>query len=113
MENFIDSDNDTKSKESRAEYKRRRDREINDLQSVLKKPEGRRFVYKMLSECGVFRASFSLNSMQTAFNEGKRDIGLALLRELDEAEPHAYTQMLTEHFSELKSKKLKDKTEDL
>ena len=45
--------------------------------------------------------------MQSAFNEGRRDIGIMLLKLLDEAEPQAYSQMLAEHFSELKSKKPK------
>lgn len=106
-DNFYDTEIESKNKETLKEYTRRRDREIDDLKVVLKKPEGRRFVYKMLSECGVFKASFSINSMQTAFQEGRRDIGLALLKSLDEAEPQAYSQMLTEHFSELKSKKPK------
>ena len=106
-DNFYTDDIETKNKESKQEYSRRKDREIDDLKTVLKKPEGRRFVYKILSECGVFKASFSLNSMQTAFQEGRRDIGIALLKMLDEAEPQAYSQMLTEHFSELKSKKPK------
>jgi hypothetical protein len=107
LDNFYDSEIETKNKESKKEYKLRRDRETDDLRVVLKKPEGRRFVYKVLCECGVFKASFTLNSMQSAFNEGRRDIGLALLKLLDEAEPNAYSQMLTEHFSELKSKKPK------
>ena len=108
MGDFYDTDIEKKNKESLKEFTRRKDRETDDLKVVLKKPEGRRFVYKMLNECGVFKASFTLNSMQTAFNEGKRDIGLALLADLDKAEPQAYSQMLTEHFSELKSKKPKE-----
>jgi hypothetical protein len=106
-ENFYSDAIDNKNKESRVEYRRRKDRELDDLKTVLKKPEGRRVIYKILCECGVFKASFSMNSMTTSFNEGRRDIGLALLKDLDEAEPNAYSQMLTEHFSELKSKKPK------
>jgi len=80
-------------------------REIDDLKKVLKMPGGRRLILKVLSETGVFRASFSLNSMTTAFNEGKRDIGLNLLANMDEADPMAYSQMLREHYSESRSKK--------
>ena len=108
VDNFYTDVIEEKNKETKQEYKRRHDREIDDLKTVLKKPEGRRMVYKLLCECGVFKASFSQNSMTTAFQEGRRDIGLALLRDLDEAEPQAYSQMLTEHFSELKSKKPKE-----
>jgi hypothetical protein len=107
-DNFYSDAIEEKNKEAQKEYTRKKDREIDDLKTVLKKPEGRRFVYKVLSECGVFKASFSLNSMQTAFQEGRRDIGILLLKMLDEAEPQAYSQMLTEHFSELKSKKPKE-----
>ena len=111
-ENFYTDEIEKKNKESRLEYKRRRDREIDDLREVLKRPSGRRFAYKVLSECGVFKASFSQNSLTIAFNEGKRDIGLALLADLNEAEPMAYTQMLQEHYSELKSKKPKTEDQD-
>ena len=108
VDNFYDSEAELKNKESKKEYKNRKDRELDDLKAVLKKPEGRRFVYQVLSECGVFKSSFALNSMQSAFNEGRRDIGIMLLKLLDEAEPQAYSQMLAEHFSELKSKKPKE-----
>lgn len=110
--NFYTDEIDAKNKETRTEYKRRRDREIDDLRAVLKLPQGRRFVYKVLCECGVFKSSFTQNSLQSAFNEGKRDIGLELLRALDETEPMAYTQMLQEHFSELKSKQKQDKPKE-
>jgi hypothetical protein len=111
-DNFYDTEIESKNKENKKEFQRRREREIDDLQKVLKSPEGRRVIYKILSECGVFKASFSLNSMSTAFNEGKRDIGIMLLKDLDEAEPNAYSQMLKEHFSELKSKKQDKKSEE-
>jgi hypothetical protein len=109
MGDFYDTENELKNKESKKEYKNRRDRETSDLQAVLKKPEGRRVIYKILCECGVFKASFSMNSMTTSFNEGKRDVGLSLLAELDLAEPNVYSQMLKEHFSEVKSKQDKSK----
>ena len=111
MDKFYDTEIEAKNKESKKDFVKRKERELSDLQSVLKKPEGRRLVYKILSECGVFKASFSLNSQTTAFNEGKRDIGLALLKDLDIADPNAYSQMLSEHFSELKSKKPESKEE--
>jgi hypothetical protein len=103
---------EAKNKESAKEFRKRREREIADLQQVLKQPHGRRFVYRVLCECGAFKASFTQNSMTMAFNEGKRDIGLMLLKALDEAEPQAYSQMLREHYSELKSKKQDKTTEE-
>jgi hypothetical protein len=107
MDNFYDTEAELKNKESKKEYKNRKDRELDDLKVVLKLPEGRRFIYWMLSSVGVWNTSFSLNSMQTSFNEGRRDVGLMLLKQLDEAEPNVHSQMLKEHYSELKSKKPK------
>lgn len=98
---------DEKNAEIRKEQEKLRNREVDDLQKVLKNPEGRRFVWRVLSEAGIFKASFSLNSMQTAFNEGKRDIGIWLMGDVDRAEPGAYAQMQREHYSELKSKQSK------
>ena len=102
---------DEKNEEKQKEFEKVRDREIDDLQRVLRLPEGRRLILRILSEAGLFRASFTLNSMQTAFNEGKRDSGLWLMRDVDEADPNAYPQMLREHYSELKSKKAKEEEE--
>jgi len=99
---------DEQNKEAQKEYEKRRTREIDDLQKVLKLPEGRRLVWRILSEAGVFKASFSLNSMQTAFNEGRRDIGIWLIQDVDRAEPNAYAQMQREYYSELKSKQAKE-----
>ena len=96
---------DEANADNQKEYNRRRERELDDLKKILKIPEGRRFVLRVLGEAGMFHASFSLNSMQTSFNEGKRDIGLWLMKDLDSAEPMAYSQMLREHYSELKSRK--------
>lgn len=111
VNNFYDDVINAKNKETKQEFQRRRDREIEDLRMVIKKPEGRRVVWGILETCGVFKASFALNSMQSAFNEGKRDIGLALLTDLNEADTHIFAQMQSEYISELKSKKETKKEE--
>jgi hypothetical protein len=104
-DNFYTDEINAKNKESRQEAQRRRDREIEDLRTLIKRPEGRRVLWRILETCGVFKASFSLNSVQTGFNEGKRDVGLVLLADLNEADTHVFAQMQSEYISELKSKK--------
>lgn len=98
---------DEANKDSQKEFDKRRIRELDDLQKVLKIPEGRRLIRRLLEEAGIFKASFSQNSMLTAFNEGKRDQGLWLIRDIDEADPNAYAQIQREYYSELKSRKAK------
>jgi len=101
---FYDDDIKKKNRDQRKDFLRKHDRDIDDLRKIIKTPEGRRFVWKILSECSIYKASFTLNSMQTAFNEGRRDIGLALLADLNEADTFAYAKMQQEYVSELKSK---------
>ena len=99
-------------KEDTAKRERRRLREINDLRAILKIPEGRRYIWRLWGLTGVFRASYtSRDANMTSFREGQRDIGLALLQDINEASPTALGQMRSEYLSELKSEK-KEEVED-
>lgn len=84
--------------------RRRKQREINDLRRLLKTPEGRRFIWKIISSCGIFRSSFTMNSNQTAFREGQREIGLNILNDVNEADSGAFAQMQQEYVSDINSK---------
>lgn len=77
-----------------AEAKRRRD--VEDFKVLMKLKEGRRFVWRMLSETGVYHSSFTGNS-ETFFKEGKRSIGLILIGELHTICPELYAVMVEEH----------------
>ena len=79
--------------------KRLQEREQGDIRKVLSLPEGRRFVWKLMSDAGVFRSSFTGNS-QTFFNEGQRNMGLVILNQVMGAKPEAFTQMQAEAASE-------------
>lgn len=86
--------------QSKREAKRIRARELSDIRKVLSTVEGRRFIYRLWGMAGIFRCSFSANANQTAFNEGKRDIGLAILNDVNKAEKTAFAQMQNEAWSE-------------
>lgn len=77
-----------------AEAKRRRD--IEDFKTLMKTKEGRRFVWRILSETGVYHSSFTGNS-ETFFKEGRRSIGLILIGELHTICPELYAVMVEEH----------------
>lgn len=79
------------------------ERQLSDLCSVMGRKEGRRFIWRQLSEAGVYRSSFDLDAGQMAFNEGNRNRGLMLMNELMEACPDRYSEMLKEQ-KELKEK---------
>jgi len=82
-------------KEAGVKEKFGRKQELNDVYNILAIPSGRRWVWRVLSDCGVFKSSFTGNST-TFFNEGRRDIGLRILADVMEANPDAYVQMAKE-----------------
>lgn len=86
-----------------ADYKKRsaREKELDDVRVILNLKEGRRFVWRYLSECGVFQTSFTGQSNQTFFNEGSRNVGLKLLADVNEANPESYVTMVNEGQGEL------------
>lgn len=83
-------------KEKSKKANSRAQRDIDDLSTILSDIRGRRFLWRYLGECGVFRSSFNNSGSVTAYNEGMRNIGLKILSEIMEADPEAYTLMATE-----------------
>ena len=71
------------------------DQKLNDLREVLSTRRGRRFYWRYLEICGIFRTS-NADEHQVFFNEGMRNIGLQLLADLNEAAPEVYPIMLQE-----------------
>ena len=71
-----------------------------DLISLLNLPEGKRFIWKLLSRCGIFESSFNHSGSIMYFNEGKRQIGLQLLSEITDHYPEAMINMMTENKTE-------------
>lgn len=57
---------------------------------------GRRIVWRLLEEAGVFRISFNPNAMQMAFNEGNRNYGNKLLASIHALCPELYPVMVRE-----------------
>lgn len=91
------SSDEEQIRDAERKVKNRRDREINDLSVVLSDPHGRRFIWRILSECGVFQTSFSPDSNQMYFNEGERNVGLKIFSEVNEVSPEAYLKMMKEN----------------
>jgi hypothetical protein len=82
------------------EERRQRQKEISDLCKVMGSKEGRRFMWRLLSDAGVYRLSFDVDAVVMAFNEGNRNAGLRHLNDMMTACPQLYAQMLTEQREE-------------
>lgn len=92
-------------KEAEEKEKSGRDKELDDTYTVLASPQGRRFFYRYLVKCGIFETSFSENAHRTYFLEGQRNVGLALLSDMNETRPDAYAQMMKENTQQEEGKK--------
>lgn len=68
-----------------------------DVRWLMSTHQGRRFVYKVLADCGIYQRSFTGSEATTAFAEGRRAVGLQLLDEITRLAFNDYLKMLGEH----------------
>lgn len=71
--------------------------QIEDIRWLMSDKRGRRIMWRLLAEAGVYRTSFNNSGSVTAFNEGKRQIGLVLIGEVNEHAANQFLVMLKEH----------------
>ena len=83
-------------KDAEQNQKAQRKQELDDLRSVLATTAGRRFLYRFLAGCGVFRTSYT-GTVETYYKEGGRNIGLNLMHDLEEADLEAYATLIREN----------------
>lgn len=77
--------------------KSRRDGEIDNLKAILATYWGREFYWRLLCEGRVFHPTYCVgDSHATAYNEGKRQIGLWAMTELQLSSPDMYEKMRLE-----------------
>lgn len=80
-----------------------REGEEDDIKWLMKCRQGRRIVWRMLDQAGVFRLSFNTNAMAMAFAEGNRNAGLRLLAIVHKIAPELYQTMVKENSNEHRS----------
>lgn len=87
----------TPKQDERAERRERLRQEQHDadMAQVLSTRAGRRVFWGLLGITGVFESSWD-PSARIHFNEGKRDIGLRLLAELNDKHPERYLEAQAE-----------------
>ena len=62
------------------------------LAHTLSSAQGRQTLWYVLQMCGVYKLSFT-GSSETFFREGRRSVGLQLLKLIQKEKPEAYRQM--------------------
>jgi hypothetical protein len=74
---------------------KRRFRELSDIAVMMAMPEGRRFAWRVLNQCGLLKSVWH-PSAEIHYKAGQQDIGHWYLAEILEAQPTAFIQMLQE-----------------
>ena len=72
-------------------------RKRSGLRKLMSDPEGRAWMWGLLEECGVFQSSFSTDVATMAFAEGRRQVGLMRLAEINRLDPNLYVKMALEN----------------
>ena len=70
--------------------------ELADFKWLMGSKRGRRIIWRHLDRSGVFRTSFSTNSMTMAFSEGNRNDGLRTIGLIHSICPELYPVMVKE-----------------
>lgn len=73
-----------------------RDQIILDLEAVLRTPQGRRALLRILERCGVYRSAFAADAEVTALRLGEQNIGLWLIAQLETVGPTEYPRLILE-----------------
>ncbi len=66
-----------------------------DFRAVISIVEGRRFIERLIADAGVYNSTFTDNALTTAYQEGRRTVGLWILEQFT-AHPDLYVQHLTD-----------------
>lgn len=64
------------------------DQEKSDYQDLLERPQFRRFLLRVIQLAGIYDATANGTAERTFRNEGRRSLGLDILREVDAAQPY-------------------------
>lgn len=87
--------------EAEKERANKRDRELSDIKKILEIPEGRRFLWRLLSEARIFNTCFNNDPLIMASLEGRRDMGLFVLSEITTVNKNALSKIQSEFYSEV------------
>lgn len=86
--------------EKSAKDRLERESEESDLKWLMGSKRGRRIVWRLLDQSGVFRLSFNTNAMLMAFSEGGRNYGNRTLAMIHAQCPELYPTMVKENASD-------------
>jgi hypothetical protein len=73
------------------------DRQVKGVvRGIMSSPQGRQWVFELLSQCHLYSSSHTGNALNTAFAEGERNMGLVILSQVMSACPDQYILAMRE-----------------
>lgn len=77
---------------------RKREKEFRtDLKWLMSSRQGRRFVWTIFCQCGLFGSTLDTNGLMMAAKEGKRQIGNMIFAQMMQVCPDLYVTMTNEN----------------
>ena len=93
-------------KKRKRKVDRQEEQNRDDLGVVLSTLQGRRYLWRLMGECGVYALGFHHEDTHTtALDSGRRSVGLNLTTEITTHFPDAYLQMQAEAYEAAKKEK--------
>lgn len=93
---MMDIDDEGRKTELDAQQQLLAQRDIDDIKFVMGSEQGRRVIWSLLEKGQVFGACFNVDPHITAFNEGQRNLALALFQRVMAHCPDQYLKMAAE-----------------
>ena len=91
---------------------REQEKEQRRLNAIMATEDGRAWMWDHLANCGVFHSTYTQNPHDTAFNEGRRSIGLRLIADLRELSFKLYQAMEMEAMLRLEDEEVASDVQD-
>lgn len=82
-------------KQARSRENRVRERELSDLRYLLQSPQGRRFLWRIITDCKAFNSIWEA-SAKIHYNAGRQDVGHFIMAEVCAANEDAFLTMMKE-----------------
>ena len=87
-------------KQYKKKYQLNREREREEIRELIRSSFGRRFLWRILTQCKIFSTTSHHNPHLMAVASGSRDVGLWLLKEINEADGEGYIKLVRENQKE-------------
>lgn len=80
----------------------------SDFLWLMDDPRGRRFIWQLMGRCRIFEPVFNTHGGLMNFNEGRRDVGLFLLGEINRLCPEKFAVAAAENAKPLEDEETND-----